>query len=121
MDLRNRHISRFILLLSILCISVAMAQNEPLFEQGKQQYKNENYTDAIANWNKILDAGSHSAALYFNLGNAYYKLNQIGPSIYYYKKALELAPNDSDIKNNLSFSSFQSEQQQDEPEQTHST
>jgi len=41
--------------------------------------------------------------LYFNLANAYYKLNSIGPSIYYYEKALQLAPNDSDILNNLTF------------------
>ena len=31
------------------------------------------------------------------------KLNRIAPSIYYYEKALQLAPNDKDIKNNLSF------------------
>ena len=47
--------------------------------------------------------GEHSAALYFNLGNSYYKLNQIAPSIYYYEKALLLTPNDSEIKNNLAY------------------
>jgi len=53
---------------------------------------------------EILDKGEHSAELYFNLGNAYYKLNQIAPSIYYYEKALLLRPNDSEIKNNLAYS-----------------
>ena len=52
---------------------------------------------------KILDHEKHSSELYFNLGNAHYKLNNIGPSIYYFEKALLLAPNDRDIKNNLSF------------------
>jgi hypothetical protein len=37
------------------------------------------------------------------LGNAHYKLNNIGPSIYYYEKALQLDPNDSEVKNNLAF------------------
>jgi len=37
------------------------------------------------------------------LANAHYKLNHIAPSIYYYEKALQLAPNDQDIKNNLAF------------------
>ncbi|PHS67306.1 MAG: ion channel protein [Flavobacterium sp.] len=79
------------------------AQNGPLFEQGKELYKAEKYQEAINSWMKIVDNKKHSASLYYNLGNAHYKLNNIGPSIYYYEKALLLNPNDSDIKNNLAF------------------
>jgi len=79
------------------------AQNTALFEQGKQQYKSQNYQEAITNWKKILEDGKHSAEVYFNLGNAYYKLNKIGPAIYYYEKALHLNPSDKDIKTNLRF------------------
>lgn len=88
-----------VLFLSMTCF----AQNGPLFEQGKTLYKAEKYVEAITSWMKILDNNQHSAALYYNLGNAHYKLNNIGPSIYYYEKALQLAPSDSDIKNNLAF------------------
>jgi len=91
----------YILLFFVSCIG--FAQNENLFNQGKELYKNGKYQQAINSWKKILDNGEHSAPLYFNLGNAAYKLNKIGPSIYYYEKALQLAPNDSDIKNNLAF------------------
>ncbi len=80
-----------------------LAQNEPIFEQGKEMYKAEKYQQALEQWNKILDNEAHSAALYFNLGNAHYKMNNIGESIYYYEKALQLSPNDSEIKNNLAF------------------
>lgn len=80
-----------------------MAQNETLFEQGNTLYNDENYTLAIEKYQSILDNGKHSAELYFNLGNAYYKLNNIAPSIYYYEKALQLAPNDKDILNNIAF------------------
>jgi tetratricopeptide (TPR) repeat protein len=66
-------------------------------------YKNGDYQKAIDSWEQILETGQHSAAVYFNMGNAYYKLNEIGPSIYYYEKALQLAPSDRDIKNNLAF------------------
>ena len=79
------------------------SQNKSLFEQGKSLYKAEKYQEAITSWMKILDHEKHSSELYFNLGNAHYKLNNIGPSIYYFEKALLLAPNDPDIKNNLSF------------------
>jgi len=80
-----------------------MAQNETLFAQGNTLYNDGNYTEAIEKYQAILDSGMHSAELYFNLGNAYYKLNNIAPSIYYYEKALQLAPNDKDILSNIAF------------------
>jgi tetratricopeptide (TPR) repeat protein len=80
-----------------------MAQNNALFEQGKQQYKSEKFQEAINNWMKIVRDGEHSSALYYNIANAHYKLNSIGPSIYYYEKALQFAPNDYEILNNLAF------------------
>src|SRR5690554_6527345 len=84
------------------CVS-GFAQNTELFERGKEFYKNESYQQAIDSWEKITDNGEASANLYFNLGNAYYKLNKIGPGIYYYEKALQLKPGDADITNNLAF------------------
>jgi tetratricopeptide (TPR) repeat protein len=45
----------------------------------------------------------HSAALYFNLGNAFYRLNKVAESIYYFEKAKQLLPNDEDILVNSSF------------------
>lgn len=92
------------LLVILLLISVAsFAQNEELFDTGKEQYKNAKYQEAINSWQKIVENGEHSAELYFNIANAEYKLNKIGPSIYYYEKALQLDPNDRDIKTNLTF------------------
>lgn len=90
--------------ISLLFLSfVGFGQNEHLFDQGKEAYKNGKYQQAINSWMQILDNGEASAPLYFNIGNAQYKLNHIGPSIYYYEKALMLSPNDSDIKTNLAF------------------
>ena len=82
---------------------VGFSQNDALFEQGNTLYNDGKYAEAIEKYQAILDAKQHSAALYFNLANAHYKLNNIAPSIYYYEKALQLDPNDTDIKNNLAF------------------
>jgi len=87
----------FILLLGFL----APAQNEALFGGATEAYNKGDYNKAIDHYLKILEGGQHSAELYFNLGNSYYKLDQIAPSIYYYEKALLLAPNDPEIANNL--------------------
>lgn len=81
-----------LLYLLILLVSFSsFGQSENLFEQGKELYKNGKYQQAITAWMQILDKGEHSAELYFNLGNAQYKLNHIGPSVYYYEKALQLS------------------------------
>lgn len=92
---------KILILLMTLVTFISFSQNSEKFEKGKTHYKEANYEAAIGAWESILESGEHSAALYYNLGNAYFKAEQIGPSIYYYEKALQLAPNDSEIKNNL--------------------
>ena len=82
---------------------IGYSQNMTLFEQGNTLYNDGKYQEAINKYQAILETDVHSAELYFNLGNAHYKLNNIAPSIYYYEKALQLNPNDSEIKNNLNF------------------
>ncbi len=95
-----KKIISFIVLLSALW---AYPQNDKLFEGANTEYNEGNYEKAIEDYLAILATGQHSAELYFNLGNAYYKLNQIAPSIYYYEKALLLKPHDAEVRNNLSY------------------
>jgi len=94
---------KIFILLFIGFTLLGFSQNEEKFFQGRDFYKEAQYEKAISVWESILDSGEHSAALYFNLGNAYYKLHQTAPSIYFYEKALLLAPNDKEILNNLAF------------------
>ena len=96
-------IKKLILPLCFLSLFLGFSQNDALFTQATEYYNNGEYSKAIENYNKILENGEHSAELYFNLGNCHYKLNAIGPSIYYYEKALLLKPNDSEILNNLNY------------------
>jgi tetratricopeptide (TPR) repeat protein len=93
-------------LYTIVCILLAaslQAQSSSWFEQGNSLYNQGKYADAIDQYQKVLDAGEHSAELYFNMANAHYKLNHIAPSIFYYEKALQLNPNDKEIINNANF------------------
>lgn len=92
------------LLLCCVLLSFGLtAQSEAYFEKATAAYNEGSYEHAVDNYLKILENGEHSAALYYNLGNSYYKLNEIAPSIYYYEKALLLDPTDSEIKNNLAY------------------
>lgn len=94
---------RKLTILTYLVCTLGFSQNEQLFEEATAFYNQGEYTKAADNYLKILDNREHSAELYFNLGNTYYKLNKIAPSIYYYEKALLLKPNDRDIRNNLAY------------------
>ena len=78
----------------------AFAQN---FEQGNALYKKADYKGAAAQYEGILKQGKQSAEVYFNLGNAYYKLDSVAPAIYNYEKALLLNPGYKDAEVNLSF------------------
>ena len=71
------------------------------------QYKNKNYDEAIKGY---LDVASKSKEdslkplkerAYYNTGNCFYRKEQLKDSAEYYKKALELDPNDKDARHNL--------------------
>ena len=64
-----------------------------LFLKANNLYSKEAYSEAIKTYLSINEQSVESSDLYFNLGNCYYKLNKIAPSIYYYEKALKLDPN----------------------------
>lgn len=86
-----------------LTVLASFAQDNKLFDEGNALYNEGKYAAAIDKYNVILDSGQHSAELYYNLGNAHYKLNNVAESIYYFEKALRLAPNDKDVQNNLAY------------------
>lgn len=90
----------------LVCILISLSlwsQENSFFSQGNELYNQGKYAEAIDSYKRVLDSGVHSAEVYFNLANAHYKLNNIAPSIYYYEKALQLDPNDIEIKNNRAF------------------
>jgi tetratricopeptide (TPR) repeat protein len=91
-------------IISFLFVTVVVAQsNSSLFEKANNAYKSENYQEAIKLYQQIEAKDSISSTLYFNLGNAYYKLNNVANTIYYFEKALMLDPLNNDAANNLEF------------------
>jgi tetratricopeptide (TPR) repeat protein len=93
-----------ILFLLLIVANVITAQNaSDSFTSANNLYKTEKFEEAIQLYQKIETEGFISSELYYNLGNSYYKLNKVGPSIYYYEKSLKLDPLNEDVKNNLVF------------------
>lgn len=73
------------------------------FEAANKLYDQGRFTEAASAYQKLLETGHASAALYFNLGNAWYKSRQIGRAIAAYRKAEQISPRDPDIRANLQF------------------
>ncbi len=76
------------------------AQDE-LFAEGNRLYQQEDYQGALDNYLRIHEGGFESPDLYYNIGNAYFKANELGRAILFYERARRLAPNDADILANL--------------------
>lgn len=93
-----------ILFLLLIITNVVTAQSvDSLFTIANNLYKEGKFEEAIEKYKKVASQELVSSELYYNLGNSYYKLNKVGPSIYYYEKALKLDPLNKDVKNNLVF------------------
>jgi tetratricopeptide (TPR) repeat protein len=93
-----------ILFLLLMIANTINAQNvDTLFVSANELYRNGAFEEAIKKYKKIESQEMISSELYLNLGNAYYRLNKVGPTIFYYEKALKLDPLNVDVKNNLVF------------------
>ena len=92
------------LLLLVVASSAARAESPAgSFDQANKLYEEGRYTDAAAAYENMTRAGPVSAAIYFNLGNAWFKAGQIGRSLCAWRRAQELAPRDPDVRANLQF------------------
>lgn len=94
-------------LLIILFSSLAFSQPNQTFNEANEAYADDEFDKAIELYNSLLNQGLISPELYFNLGNAYVKQNDLANAIYHYEKALQLRPNDKDILENLEITKTQ--------------
>ena len=73
---------------------------QSLKQKADEAYSKGRYQDAITAYEAALKKGK-SANLYYNLGNAYYRTDNITRAVINYEKARLLAPGDKDILHNL--------------------
>ena len=78
-----------------------LAMQEKMVEEANKSYSDGEYNLAAALYDSVLESGYEASGLYFNLGNAFFKLNDIPSAILYYEKARKLDPTDENIRFNL--------------------
>jgi tetratricopeptide (TPR) repeat protein len=94
----------------LLCIiflfvfSVSLSAQEGL-SQAEKAYDARRYKEAIGHYEDLVKKGYRSYQLYYNLGNSYYRNEDLGKAIYYYELARKLEPDDEDVRINLAIAS----------------
>ena len=86
--------------IAMLLMLLPMAANAATKAEADSAYVNGNYQEAIKAYESLLKQGE-SAELYYNLGNAYYRTENITRAVLNYERALLLSPGDGDIRFNL--------------------
>ncbi len=89
------------LMLTLFAADTHAQLPDELMKGANKFYQEGQFEQAIRSYEKILGQGFESGALYYNLGNAYFKSGKLGYAIYYYEKGLKLQPNDEDLLYNL--------------------
>lgn len=102
MIVSNKHIV-LIILVFFLLIKTGYCQEsrDDKFNSGIEFYKSGNYQESLRTWTELYNAGYRSAYLNYNIGNAYFKLNNVPGAILFYERARLLKPADEDIQYNL--------------------
>lgn len=104
-------------LLAVDTLSAADAKTtaDVCWQRAIDAYTERRYADAVADFEQVAALGYHSADLYYNLGNAYFKLGQerlngigrsfasgeLGRAVLNYRRALRLDPSMTDARYNL--------------------
>ena len=85
----------------MLLVSVCQWTVAATKAEADKAYQENDFASAIAQYEAILEAGQESAAIYYNLGNSYYKSENMAKAILNYERALLLNPGDADTRFNL--------------------
>ena len=88
----------YLILLLLLSVSVTYGQTKL---QADSAYINNDFAGAVEMYEAILTTEGEAADIYYNLGNSYYKMDNIAKAILNYERALVLNPGDGDIRFNL--------------------
>jgi hypothetical protein len=90
----------------LLASSPSTAPTEKMLT-ANQLYDNGHYAQAAQAYQQLVDQGVVDGALYYNLGNAYYRQGDYGRAILNYRHAQHLLPRDPDVEANLALARAQ--------------
>ena len=97
-----KKIISFIAIIFVFATSLNASVDEK-FAEANNLYKAGEYEQAIDAYNSVLNQGYVSVPLYYNLGNAYFRVDDLPAAILNYERALKIDPLDKDVQQNLDY------------------
>jgi tetratricopeptide (TPR) repeat protein len=98
---------RLLTLGTVLLIAAGVASPQSagvgVYNEANSLYRASRFDEALERYLRAAATGSKDWRLFYNLGNAHFKVGKIGEAIVWYERALKLNPRDEDIIANLSF------------------
>jgi len=88
-----------LLLINYLFISLTCLANDTIFSNANKLYSESKYIEACKLYMQIIEQGTESAELYFNIGNCYYRTNDWANAIWFFEKSLQLKKKKETQKN----------------------
>jgi len=83
------------------CFAQSVKEADLLFQEGNTLFEQNEYSAAIEKYEQVIVLGYESGALYYNLGNAYFRVKDVGHAILNYERAKKLLPDDEAVQFNL--------------------
>ncbi len=95
--------------LALLLIAVFFSQSlvlaadtvDDLAQQAEAAYATRDFKLAAGLYQQLIDQGVKRSEVYFNLGNAYYQLHDLGRAFVNYRRAEVFVPRDEDLRLNM--------------------
>ena len=84
-----------------LVLPLAASAQAGAFGEGNRLYQEGDFAGAAAKYEDVLESGFESSVLYYNLGNARYRLGELAPAVVAYERAARLDPGNDDVRANL--------------------
>ncbi len=101
----------------VLCAQLSDQETSDLFSQAKDFFRQADniaasdtekakdlYLKSVMRFERIIKEGNiHNGKLYYNAGNAYFRINDLGHAILYYRRAMQYMPDDPNLKQNIEY------------------
>jgi tetratricopeptide (TPR) repeat protein len=88
---------------TLLCVVLVLGANayEDTFASAEKAYNSGDFATAVQMYEQLVSESVVNPVVFFNLGNAYYRMGRIGPAIANYERVLQLNPNFDQARENL--------------------
>jgi tetratricopeptide (TPR) repeat protein len=101
-EIKKMKAMKKVILIFTVCMATALNLSaQGVIEQANEAYSAGDFQKAAELYQSAIKEKGESAAVYYNLGNAFYRLNQIAPALLNYERALLFDPGNKDIRFNL--------------------